>query len=408
MVNDKHTIARIDRRPYFERVLAYGAKNGIIDDARTRLMIADGAKGAVQVADHFGTSHLHGDLDNARKRMVNLISLYLEHYSGGDLHRAAESLRDNTFLSHSRNGNDMLKKLHAMPESTVFGDGKGQALKDFQNERTLAKPFSVAAFLKEQRRRQDNAVAISAALWFADQLKIARSALEFTVAETVIRSAILVRIGKGDVCPSRSEFARLIDTLHTKAQAKGSLSMPRKLLDDVPDSYREIVNGVRREIEKHDVPLLLDAGLPLDVLFNTFESRYFIRDSGLDDVDSFDALVSKEWHKITKGREDPYSRLTIFMCLATGITPKPTISEAEAKSMVRRVRKDGFDNDAVAAFIQHAAPFELKENLLALWEEEFVPEALERLGDDTDAKYERGVKFLIENCNVNVKDKRAG
>lgn len=405
MANDKRTVATIDKRPFFERALCFGVKHGLIDDARTRTIITDGAKGTVQVADHFGTSHLHADLDNARKRIVHLISLYLEDVSGGDLTRAAESLRDNGFLLHSRSGNEMLKKLHALPESTVIGDSKGQTLKEFQSERTLAKSFSLTAFKKERRRRQDNAAVIATAFWFADQMKVARSSLEFVSAETVIRTAILLRLDKGTSCPSRSEFARLVDTIRAKAQVRGTLAIPKSLLKDIPDIYQSIANDIRREMEKHDVPLLLNAEVDLGVLFNTFESRYFLRDSGLEDVDRFDAFVSKEWHKVTKGKEDPYSRMTIFMCLATGIKPKPAISETEAKSMVRRVRKEGFDSDAVATFIRDAAPFELKENLLSWWQEEFLPEAKEMLSDESDTKYDRGVRFLKEHCMVNVKGK---
>lgn len=405
MVKETHNVATIDKRPFFERALSFGRTNNIIDAEKIQTIITDAAKGTVQVADHFGTSHLHADLDNARRRIVNLVSLFLEEYSGGDVHRAAESLRDNTFLFHSRSGNEMLKKLHAMPESTVIGDAKGQALKDFQNERTLAKPFTLSAFQKEKRHRQDIAAVITSALWFSDQMKVPRSALEFTAVDTVIRTAILMRFGKGERAPSRGEFAQLIDSIRTKAQARGTLKIPKSLLADVPEIHQEIANTIRREIEKHDAPLLLDRAMPLDVLFNEFESRYFIRNSGLEDVDHFDALVSKEWHKITKGKEDIYSRVTIFMCLATGIKPKPTISETEAKTMVRRVRKDGFDSAAVVAFINDAAPFELKETLVSLWEDEFLPEAEDRLLDDSDTKYERGVRFLKEHCIVSVKGK---
>lgn len=51
----------------------------------------------MQIADFFGSSHLYTDLDNARKRMINLISLFLEDAYASDLEKAAISLRDNTF-----------------------------------------------------------------------------------------------------------------------------------------------------------------------------------------------------------------------------------------------------------------------------------------------------------------------
>lgn len=143
----------IDKRPFFEKALSHGVKHHILDQAKCRIIIADGAKGTVQVAAFFGTSQLHTDLENARLRVVNLGNLYLENSFDGDLQKAAESLCDNAFLSHSRGGNEMLKVLHAMPDSTVFADTKGQGQKEFQDERTLAKPFSLAAYRKERKAR---------------------------------------------------------------------------------------------------------------------------------------------------------------------------------------------------------------------------------------------------------------
>src|SRR6202166_850968 len=109
MTDQNHHVAIVDKRPFFEKVLSFGMQQGLIDRQHCQKMIADGAKGTVQVADFFGSSHLYADLENARKRIVNLISLYLEHQFNGNLQKAAESLRDNTFLSHSRGGNEMLK-----------------------------------------------------------------------------------------------------------------------------------------------------------------------------------------------------------------------------------------------------------------------------------------------------------
>ena len=400
MSDNKQSVAVVDKRPFFEKALCFGVRHDIIDNAKRQAIIADGAKGTVQVAEHFGTSYLYADLENARKRIVNLVSLYLEDSCGADLEKAAHSLRDDSFLFHSRSGNDMLKKLHAMPESTVYGDMKGQSLKDFQQERTLTKPFSLAAYRKELKRRQDTAAIMAAALWFSDDMDVARSSLDFVAAETVIRTAILARFGGEEQSASRSQFAKLVEAVRSKLLTSGKMRIPKAVLDDVPDEHREIAERIRREMEKHDAPLLLNSAMALDVLLNVFESRYFMRETGLEDLDSFDAFVSKEWHAATGGKEDPYSRLTLFMCLAAGVKPKTTVSEAEARAMVRRVRKDGFDSDTVSGFIRQSAPFEIKQNLLALWEEEFLPEARERLLDDSDRTYARALRFLADNCNV--------
>lgn len=401
--DNSRNVATIDKRPFFEKALSFGVQNRILDGAICDAIVSDGAKGSIQVADHFGTSHLYADLENARKRIVHLVSLYLEDSHGADLEKAAHSLRDNSFLFHSRNGNDLLKKLHAMPESTIYGDGAGQSLKDFQDERTLTKPFSLSAYRKELLRRQNIATTNATALWFADRMEVTRASLDFIALESVIRTAILVRLSGAEKCPNRSEFAQLIETLRSKPRARGKLQTPKSILDDVPDAYRGIADDIRRDIEKHDIPLMSNGANALDALLNTFESSYFVRESDLDDVDNFDALVSKQWHKVTQGKTDPYSRLTLFMCLASGAKPKTAVTEIEARAMLRKVRKDGFDGAAVTAFIKQSAPFEIKENLLSLWEEEFYPDAQERLLDDSDTKCIRALRFLKENCNIKEK-----
>jgi hypothetical protein len=407
MTDQNHHVALVDKRPFFEKALSFGMQQGLIDRPHCQKMIADGAKGTVQVADFFGSSHLYGDLENARKRIVNLISLYLEHQFNGNLQKAAESLRDNTFLSHSRGGNEMLKGLHAMPDSTVFGDVKTQPVKEFQDERTLAKPFSLNAYRKELQTREQVAAVIAAAQWLADSAQLDRTELDFVSAESVIRSAVMLRAAGADAFPDRVRFAKMIDSVRGKAQTAGKLKIAAGVLDDVPTAYRAIVDKVRRNIEKNDAPLLLDPAAGLDQLLNDLETRYFVTEGGMDSIGDFDAFVSKEWHQVTKGKEDPYSRLTAFMCIAAAAVPKTSITATEARAMIRRVREHGFDSDAVIAFIKDSAPFEVKDNLLALWQDEFLPEAELALLDEDDLQYVRALAFLRENCNIKSAQKSA-
>lgn len=403
MPDNNRNIEVIDKRPFFEKTLCFGIENRILDQEKCRSIIHDGAKGTVQVATYFGSSHLHTDLENARQRIVNLVSLYLEHTYNDNLLKAAQSLRDNTFLFHSRNGNEMLKTLYTMPDSTILGDMKGQSLKEFQDEHTLTKPFSSHTYRKEYLIRENIAITIATACWFAKNLALAQSALDFIEAETIIRTAILVRIGGGNVFPNRITFAKLIDTIRTKRIANKKLKIPKKILDDVPSEYQGIAEKIRGEIAKYDALLLSDSSIELDALLNRIESRYFVQEGSIEDISDFDALVSKAWHKTTQGKEDPYSRLTVFLCIASGVKPKTTISDTEAKTMIRQIRQHGFDSNAVSLFIQNSAPFEIKDNLLSLWQDEFLPDAQEYLVDDSDPQCTRAMKFLQENCNIKCK-----
>jgi hypothetical protein len=404
MSDPNRSVATVDRRPFLEKALCYGVQHGLIDPIKCQMIVQDGAKGTVQVAQYFGTSHIYADLDNARKRIVNLVSLYLEDQHADNLVRAAESLRDNSFLSHSRGGNEMLKKLHVMPELPVFLGSNAQGLKEFQDERTLAKPITLAAYRKELKRRQDNMSGIAAARWFAKDMGVPLAELDFVSADMVIRTALILRLcGKEGKCPSPYEFRQMIETLRAKALVSGKINLSKSMLDDIPQEYRPVVDGIKREIEKHDLRLLLNTAAALDEVLNEFKSCYFFRESGLEDIDQFDAFVSKEWLQLTKGKEDIYSRQTLFMCLAAGIKPKTTLSDIEAKAVIRQVREHGFDSVAVSALIKASAPIEIKQDLLAWWEGEFSAEAKERLMDQSRSKYNEALEFLRDNCNIKNK-----
>jgi hypothetical protein len=294
-----------------------------------------------------------------------------------------------------------------MPDSIVFGDVKTQPVKAFQDERTLARPFSLNAYRKELQMREQTAAVIAAGQWLADSAGLDRAELDYVSAESIIRSAVLLRVAGADAFPNRAQFAKMIDGLRSRTQAAGKLRIAAGVLDDVPAAYRAIADKVRRNIEKNDAPLLLNAAAGLDQLLNDLETRYFVVQDGLEHVGDFDAFVSKEWHQVTKGKEDPYSRLTAFMCIAAGAPPKTSVSAAEARAMIRRVREHGFDSAAVTAFIKAAAPFEVKDNLLALWEDEFLPDAELALLDEDDTQFVLALKFLRENCNIRSAQKSA-
>lgn len=404
-------LATVDKRPYFEKALTYGVHHAQITARTCDAITADGARGSVQVADYFGTSHLFGALDNARKRMVHLISLYLENLYGDDLTQAAQSLQDNSLLSHSRGGNDLLKKLHAMPESAVFDGGmQAQSLKEFQDERTLVRPLTLSAYRKELLRRERNAASQAAARWYAQAMRVPLENLDAVAADVVIRTALLCRLGGVEGCPDRQEFAALLLALRSKAGvtsdralASRKLKFPRVLLDQIPQGMQVICDEVRQEIERHDAPLLLDPDQPLDAILHQLEARYFLRETGMEDIDAFDAFVSEAWLQLTKGKEDPYSRQTLLLCLAADVKPKSTLSVTEARSLIRQVRQRGFNETVVPELIRSAAPFSIRDDLLSMWEEEFFPEAQLRLLDPADDKALFAMQFLSENCNIKEK-----
>ena len=86
-------VALLDDRPFFERALVYGVRNGIVTQQKLADILNDAPKGMVQIAEFFGTQYLRPNIEEARARIVNLVSLFLEESSGGDLASAARSQR---------------------------------------------------------------------------------------------------------------------------------------------------------------------------------------------------------------------------------------------------------------------------------------------------------------------------
>ena len=177
--DSSQSVSLFDARPFFEKTLAYGLQHGLISQAKLASIRTDAPKGMVQIARYFGTEFLRPELERARDRMVNLVSLYLEQTCGGDLQKAAESLRDNSFLSRSKGGSDMLKALIAMPQNSHFGMHEGGGFSDDQIP-LLAKWAlrPLPEYQAEFALRSQVAVVVDAAIWFANRLGLEESDLE--------------------------------------------------------------------------------------------------------------------------------------------------------------------------------------------------------------------------------------
>lgn len=405
-----------DARPFFDKVLAHGVRRGIIDAERLATINADAPKGIVQIARYFGSEFLRPELEKARDRMVNMISLYLLETTGGDLDKAALSLRDNSLLSRSKGGSDMLKKLIAMPESSNFGmAGYDDAQTALLAVWTLR---SHAEYQAELARRSQMAQAIAAAQWLAEQFDLDTDELESAGAdaEAVIRTGLLMQalapsaMAAGE-WPHTVGFEKLVTALRKKKQpAPTALRLPPGL----PADMRPVVQAQCAAVLA-DLPKLLDAAVPLRNLLRpmgSFRARYFLLDDPLAEVDSYhrslDALdeaaeppqpASKLWTKTTQGNDDEHSLLTLFLCLAAGVPKKTLLTEKAAASLVRRIRKHGWQPPLAAEFIQAHAPGVYQDDYLALWNG-FVQEATKTLTSDMDYQLHDALALLRRECHV--------
>lgn len=408
----KNSIAIVDDRPFFEKAIRYGLEYGILSRENINKIEADGPKGIVQIADHFGTAYLRTDLETAAARMTNLISLYLEDFSNGDLHTAAISLRDNSLLSHSRGGSEMLKRLHAMPVDTGLYGRKADpvAQKIFVNERSFAFPLACANYRAQVRQCQANQMRIDFARWLARRLNAKQEECEDFSADELIRSAmLLLYVGATTLeMPSKTEFIKLVETLRKKS-FKAKPSSLGAFLHDAPEAFVEMTRQSMQEFIESALPRLKSAEKsPDEILHAEAQGSFFVRDAPEEDVVAYDKLVAKEWVRITKGNaDDPAVLATIFLSVATAHPAKASALLKEAKSIITAFRTNGFDSKAVLRFIDEHAPFEQREDLKAMWLEDLQPDAEIHLADNDpqmpDSHMDRALKYFKQNCVGNWK-----
>lgn len=397
------SISLYDARPFFEKALQYGLQNGIIDQSKLDAINADAPKGMVQIARYFGSEFLRPELETARARIVNLVSLYLESASGGDLRQAAESLRDYSFLSRSKGGSDMLKALIAMPQNTHFGMNERGGFTDAHIP-LLAKWSlrNLADYQAELSKRRQVADVIDAAIWLADELGMDADDLEEAGkdAEAVIRTALLVMACGRSKMPDWVAFEKMIAALRKKHAGNVSgftLELPKNL----PVEFVDVVNAVRQSVLADGLKVL-DASLPARRLFDqtpAYMGRYFWLEDGLSEVDHHDRETSLAWNKATGGNSDDGSLLTLFLCVAAGVAAKTLLTEKTATTLVRKIQKSGFDAQLARQYVLDHAPAQYQDDYVQLWTA-FVDEARQTLESDSVHALNDALSLLRRECNV--------
>ena len=427
------SVSIYDARPFFEKALQFGLQNGIIDAQKLEAICNDAPKGMVQIARYFGTEFLRPDIEQAKNRIVNLVSLYLQDISGGDLRLAAESLRDHSFLSRSKGGSDLLKALLALPESTSFHMRMDS---DSVDERGVVKGLdewslrSFADYEAELARRMPIQQEMDAALWLAAELGMDAEELEeaHTHAEAVIRTALLAMAMQRTEIPDWVEFEKMIAALrkkHRSAKTRAAGKAAKEgagaasarpstvsitLPENLPSDLRGVVQAVQQSLIA-DLPQILDSGLSARALFaNDTEDhhppllgRYFWVEDMASEIDHHDRSVSAAWDKATGGSHDDGSLLTLFVCVAVGAPPKTMLTERSASALVRKLQKPdavvGFDPALARRFILEQAPEQYQEGYLQLWDD-FAEEAQPVLQSDSSFALKDALALLRRECHV--------
>ncbi|MBI5924304.1 MAG: hypothetical protein HY836_01780 [Aquabacterium sp.] len=395
-------ISLYDARPFFEKALQYGVANGLINQAKLDAICVEAPKGMVQIAGYFGSEFLRPELEKARERMINLVSLFLEESCQGDVHRAAEALRDNSLLSRSKGGSDMLKKLIAMPQSSHFGMSERKGFTDDMIPH-LAKWTlrPLADYRAELATRRHAADLIEAATWMAAQLDASDDELEEfgAEAEAVIRTALLIEAVGRDALPDWIGFEKTIGVLRRQPMLASDEGIV--VPDELPAHLHGAVETVRQSLLA-DMPRILDANLSPRKLFmqtTAFMGRYFWIEDALAEIDHHERSASNEWRKATQGQTDEDALLTVFLHIAAGSAPKISMTDKSAATLIRKIRKSGLHPERAKAFIQAHAPAALREGYVELWRL-FLQEAQPLLLSDAVTSHNDALALLRRECVV--------
>lgn len=408
-----NSLAIVDNRPFFDKALQHGVAQGVIAPDRLQSIQEEISKGVVQIANYFGTAYLRPDLELALRRMVNLISLNLEDLSDGNLNVAATSLRDNTMLSHSKAGSDMIKRLHAMPDSTlIMGDEVSiEGQRAFLDERTASDTSLFADYLTDLAARQACKSMIEFSFWLAKKMGASRN--EIDDADALVRSAMLALFaGQTEPrIPTRTEFVGLVKSAK---QAKTRLNEDRLriFLKEAPTEFQTLArHAMDRFIEK-DLPQIRKSTNTADrLLYGESGEVYFVKENLVEDVREYDRLVAKEWDHVTHGEaDDPAVVATVLLFIATGLPPKATMLQREGKQVIQNFRASGFDSQAVIQFIDAHAPESIREDLQRVWLDDLKRDAEEQLADTDpnwpDTHMERALEYLRRTCAVTWKARK--
>ena len=397
------SVSLFDSRPFFEKALTHGIEHGLIGQDKLDAIRADAPKGMVQIARYFGTEYLRPELELARDRIVNLVSLHLAHSTEGDFHRAAELLRDHSFLSRSKAGSDMLKALITMPQTTHFGMNERSGFRD-EHIPLLAKWSlkTLTEYQMELASRSRAAAVVDAAIWMAGQMGMDVEELEEAGkdAEAVIRTALLARACKRSSLPDWVTFEKMILALRKRYLAKPG-KLPLTVPADLPSEWTELVESIRDSVWADSVKWL-ESDLSVRKLFDqtpAFMGRYFWLEDAIQEVDQFDKNVSKAWAKATGGNDDESSLLTLFLCMAAGSPAKTLLTEKAAATLVKKIRKSGLQPTLPLQFIEANAPAEHLEDYASLWNN-FIEESSATLASDHDYTFNDAVALLRRECNI--------
>ena len=430
-------VSLYDARPFFEKALQFGVQHSIIPTEKLAAICADAPKGMLQITRYFdGSKFLRPDLEQAKDRIVNLVSLYLESISGGDLRLAAESLRDRSFLSHSKGGSDMLKALFALPAGTSFETESSSDISDKSKltETEWLADWSLKSFADyraELVQRRSLEPKRDAVIWLIKQLGLGSDKFKDLYPhpvemDAIIRTALLMFSTKSTKFPDWTKFKKMIGVLRTRnrsAKARAAVRAAKTgnsstkpwafsvvIPKNLPEDLMTVVDDVQQSVVA-DLPKILNSSLSARRLFARdseddhppLDGRYSWLEDIASEMHHHEHSVSRAWDKVTGGNCDDDSLLTLFVCVAAGAAPKTVLTEKAAAALVRKLQKpgsaSGFKPELAGQYIVDHAPSQHQKAYLELWAD-FVEEAGSTLQSDSTYARKDALALLRRECHV--------
>lgn len=399
-------LARIDSRPFFERVLAHGLDTGLIGDARVDTLKREGAKAIVQLAAFFGTANLRPELEAARLRLVTLVSLALEADAGGRPEAAVSALATKSLLTLSKSGADRLRALLKLPEHDILEppSHSAEAEKAALARWTFDEPISFARYLAERRSRENRQALHELSYWLGGKFGLDRDHLQsaHVPCDSIINSVLLVLFAEKK--PKGLFSAERFRKLHAAACKKRKHDF--SLLED----WRaEITPAMRRQLDQacqrftEQVLPLIRKHEAVDMLREQerFSGLFFFDAADIEELTHHDKAREKTWRKITGGKgEHTDVQCTVLLMVATGLEPTPSLRKKDAVQIWRNFTTSGFDDKAVTDFIENLTPFEYQADIRRLWQDDLADEA--RLNLDNEDQ-DHVLAYLHDTCRAGWK-----
>jgi len=394
------SLATVDSSPYFERVLRHAIEHGLVGDTRLEAMKREGAKGMVQLATFFSTAHLRPALEAARTRLVTLVSLALEADSGRRMDTAARLLNEKSLLALSKSGADRLRQLLALPTDRLLSDDDlyREDEKRFLAWRTLDEPVTFARYLAERREREANRDHIALAYHLAERLGMDRTSVQSLdiSSESLVNSALLALYAEKR--PQGFFSTDRFMALHEAARSKrtSTFALLDEWMADMPPALQRLAEAEKERFLKQVLPVIRhESASEICTNHDRFAGLFFFDGHSLDEIARHDAGQAEQWRAIT-GAHGSHTdvQCAVLLCVATGVEPVPSLRKKDATAIWMNYRTSGFDDEAVADFIDSIAPFEYQDDLRRLWDEDLSQEAEAHLDADKDS----ALLYLNQTC----------